>query len=77
MNCYEHELDDPQTNFQFRILAELDLRDKDHADIVNYIGELLKQLYRANEVQRKIIQGRWDNYTEAVIKESALIRGVS
>ena len=77
MSYYEHELDDPETNFQFRILAELDLRDKDHADIVNYIGELLKQLYRANEVQRKIIQGRWDNYTEAVIKESALIRGVS
>jgi hypothetical protein len=77
MSIYQHELDNPETNFQFRILAELDLKDKSNAEIVDYIGELWKQLYSANEVQRKIIQGRWDNYTEAVIKESALLRGVS
>jgi len=77
MSCYEHELDDPETNFQFRILAELDLHGKNKAEIVDYVGELWKQLYRANDVQRKIIQSRWDNYAEAVIKESALLRDVS
>jgi len=77
MSCYEHELDDLETNFQFRVLAELDLKDKSTAEIVDYVGELWKQLYRANDVQRKIIQSRWDNYAEAVIKESALLRGVS
>jgi len=77
MSCYEHELDDLETNFQFRILAELDLHGKNKAEIVDYVGELWKQLYRANDVQRKIIQSRWDNYAEAVIKESALLRGVS
>ena len=77
MSNYEHELDNPETNFQFRLLAELDLKDKSTAEIVDYVGELWKQLYRANELQRKIIQGRWDNYVEAVIKEYALLRDVS
>jgi hypothetical protein len=77
MSTYQHELDNPETNFQFRILARLDLNDKSKAEIVDYVGERWKQLYKANEVQRKIIQGRWDNYAEAVIRESALLRDVS
>ena len=77
MSTYQHELDNPETNFQFRLLARLDLNDKSKAEIVDYVGELWKQLYKANEVQRKIIQGRWDNYAEAVIRESALLRDVS
>jgi hypothetical protein len=77
MNNYEHELDDPQTDFQFRIFAELDLKDKSIIETVEYVGELWKQLYKANEVQRKIIQGRWDNYVEEVLKEATSLRDVS
>lgn len=69
MDNYQHELDDPQTNFQFRIFAEQDLKGKSITETVEYVGELWKQLYKANEVQRKIIQGRWDNYVETMLKE--------
>lgn len=69
MSYYEHELDDPETNFQFWVFAEQDLKGKSIAETVEYVGELWKQLYKANEVQRKIIQGRWDNYVETMLKE--------
>jgi hypothetical protein len=69
MDNYQHELDDPQTSFQFRIFAEQDLKGKSITETVEYVGELWKQLYKANEVQRKIIQGRWDNYVETMLKE--------
>ena len=66
---YQHELDDPDTNFQFRIFAEQDLEGKSIAETVNYVGDLWKQLYRSNEVQRQIIQGRWEKNVQKILKE--------
>ena len=77
MDYYEHELDDPQAEFQFRVFAELDLKDKGIIETVEYVAELWKQLYKANEVQRKILQGRWDNYLEEVLKEATSLKEVS